>query len=461
MNYGTKKPLFRIAVVGLFALLGASPLAAGPNDITAIVGVNVIPMDINRVAKNQTVIVKGWKIEAIGPVAEITVPAEAARIDGRDRYLIPGLAEMHAHIPSSGQGEEYRDRVLFLYVANGITTARGMLGEQSHLRLRRQLYTHLVLGPRLITSGPSFNGNSVTSAEQAVRRVREQKAAGYDFIKLHPGLTRKEFDAIAATADAVGLPFAGHVSAAVSLDRALEVRQATIDHLDGYMQAIVRDDVDIADYSTGFFGAGLAEVVDEAKIAEVARATAASGVWNVPTQTLIEHNALPIDPEEMAAWPEMQYMPANMVDDWVARKKRNMADPEYDPERAIRYVEIRRSLIKALHDAGAGLLLGSDAPQVFNVPGFAAHRELAILVESGLSPFQALRAGTINPAVYFGREQEFGTIEVGKMADFVLLNANPLDDIRNTQKIEAVMVRGKYLSRGDIDEGLAELSATR
>ena len=154
-------------------------------------------------------------------------------------------------------------------------------------------------------------------------------------------------------------------------------------------------------------------------------------------------------------------MPANMVNEWVARKKRNLADPDYDPERAKRYVEIRRSLIKALHDAGAGLLLGSDAPQVFNVPGFAAHRELAILVESGLSPFQALRAGIINPAVYFGRQQEFGTIEVGKMADFILLNANPLDDILNTQKIEAVMVRGKYLSRSDIDEGLAELRATR
>ena len=461
MNYGTKKALFRIAAVGLFALFGASPLAAGPNDITAIVGVNVIPMDINRVAKNQTVIVKGWQIEAIGPVAEITVPTEAVRIEGQDRYLIPGLAEMHAHIPSAARGEEYRDRVLFLYVANGITTVRGMLGEQSHIRLRRQLYTQLVLGPRLFTSGPSFNGNSVTSAEQAIRRVREQKAAGYDFVKLHPGLTRKEFDAIAATADEVGLPFAGHVSAAVGLDRALEVRQATIDHLDGYLQAIVRDDVDIADYSTGFFGIGLTDVVDEAKIAKVARATAAAGVWNVPTQTLIEHNVLPVDPDEIAAWPEMQYMPANMVNEWVARKKRNLADPDYDPERAKRYVEIRRLLIKTLHDAGAGLLLGSDAPQVFNVPGFAAHRELAILVESGLSPFQALRAGIINPAVYFGRQQEFGTIEVGKMADFILLNANPLDDILNTQKIEAVMVRGKYLSRSDIDEGLAKLRATR
>ncbi len=461
MNYPAKMSLSRIIAVGLVALLGASPLQAGPNDITAIVGVNVIPMDINRVAKNQTVIVKGRQIEAIGPAAEVTVPAGAFRIDGKDRYLIPGLAEMHAHIPSSARGEEYRDRVLFLYVANGITTARGMLGEQSHLRLRRQLYTHLVLGPRLITSGPSFNGNSVTSAVQAMQRVRDQKAAGYDFVKLHPGLTRKEFDAIAATADEVGLPFAGHVSAAVGLDRALTVRQATIDHLDGYMQAMVRDTVDIADYSTGFFGAGLVDAVDEAKIVEVARATAAAGVWNVPTQTLIEHNVLPIDADEIAAWPEMQYMPADMVADWVSAKKRNMADPQYDPDRARRFVEIRRSLIKALHDAGAGLLLGSDAPQVFNVPGFAAHRELAILVESGISPFQALRIGTVNPAVYFGREQEFGTIEIGKIADLILLNANPLDDIRNTGKIEGVMVRGRYLARREIDEGLAKLSAMR
>ena len=151
-------------------------------------------------------------------------------------------------------------------------------------------------------------------------------------------------------------------------------------------------------------------------------------------------------------------MPATTVKNWVARKRRAVDDPDYDPDIARRFIKLRRQQIKSLNDAGAGLLLGSDAPQVFNVPGFAAHRELAVLVDAGLTPYEALKTATLNPAVFFAAEHEFGTIQPGRDADLVLLRDNPLEDIRNTQKIEGVMVRGRWLSRIELDSMLARLA---
>ena len=451
-----------ISAVLIFGSVLLADVAAADShtEIKAIVNVNVIPMDINRVIKGQTVVIEGREITVIGAASEVAVPEGSIVIDGEGRYLIPGLAEMHAHVPSQSRGESYRDRVLFLYVANGVTTARGMLGEKSHLTLRRHLYLQQVLGPRLITSGPSFNNDTVDGARDAMQRVRMQKEAGYDFLKLHPGLTKIEFDAVTVMADQLGIRFAGHVSADVGLERALEAKQATIDHLDGYMQALVTDGTDLSAYPPSFFGVNLTSVVDKAKIPALAKATARAGVWNVPTQTLIENIVRPVDAEEMAAWPEMQYMPAEIVRSWVKRKTQTLANDNYDADTARRFVEIRRQLIKALHDSGARLLLGSDAPQVFQVPGFSVHRELEVLVEAGLTPFQALMTGTVYPAIFFERDREFGSIETGKTADLILLNASPLDDIRNTREIEAVMVRGRLLTRADLDEGLDRLSQT-
>lgn len=415
---------------------------------TVFVNVNVIPMTSEVVHGQQTVMVTDGKITLIGAVKTTSIPQDALVIDGTNRYLMPGLSEMHGHIPDLGS--DSLERVLHLYVANGITLVRGMLGQPSHLQLRQEILDGRVLGPRLITSGPSFNGQSVHSPSQAKRMVYEQYQAGYDFLKIHPGLSLEEFEAVADAAGRLEIPFAGHVPADVGVERALAAGIASIDHLDGYMQALLPAHEDPSGGFEGFFGLLLADQAEPAKIAAIVDATRRAGVWNVPTQSLFVHVVSGVPASEMSAWPEMRYMPAATVKRWVASKKDVVTDDAYSLETAIRAIDIRRQVIRALQDSGAGLLLGSDSPQIFNVPGFSIHRELQYLVDAGLTPYEALLTGTVNPARFFGRAGSGGTVETGREADLVLLDANPLADISATRRVHGVMLRGRWVSRTDI-----------
>ncbi len=443
---------------GADARSGRSAEAAQPAYV--FLGVNVIPMDGERILESRAVLVRGGRIEEVAPAERYDPPADAERIDGAGRWLMPGLAEMHAHIPPEG-GRDWMEHVLFLYLANGITTVRGMLGQPAHLELREEVASGLLLGPRIYTSGPSLNGNSIPDADSARRAVIHQAGAGYDFLKIHPGLTREAYDAVARTADSVGIRWAGHVPADVGLWRALEAGQATIDHLDQYMEALVPEDAATGALEPLFFGVHLVERVDPERIPEVARATAEAGVWNVPTQSLIEHILLPDDPEEMARQEAMRYMPAETVEGWVEAKRRFLSHPSWSAERARRFVELRRRLIGALQEAGAPLLLGSDAPQVFQVPGFSIRAELRMMVESGLTPYQALESGTVNVARYFGEQEARGTVASGQDADLVLLEANPLDDIENVGRVAGVMAQGRWLPAETIRERLEAIAAGR
>ena len=191
----------------------------------AFVNVNVVPMTDDSVLLAQTVLVEGDVIRQVGPVDSTPVPEGTTIIDGTDRYLLPGLAEMHAHIAPAGSPSF--QRTMDLFVVNGVTTVRGMLGHPSHLALREQLLDGAAFGPRLITSGPSLNGNSVSGAADGDAKVHAQADAGYDFLKLHPGLSRAEFDAIATAAAEREMPFGGHVSVAAGLERSLQAGMAT------------------------------------------------------------------------------------------------------------------------------------------------------------------------------------------------------------------------------------------
>jgi imidazolonepropionase-like amidohydrolase len=426
---------------------------------TAFVGVTVVPMDRERLLPEQTVVVEDGRITVIGPAATTTVPAGATRIEARGKFLIPGLAEMHAHIPPAQQGQDYVERVLFLYVANGVTTIRGMLGQPSHLELKRRVESGELLGPRIWTSGPSVSGNNTKSAAAADSAARATKAAGYDFIKIHPALTREVFHALDRAADDEGIRYAGHVPTLVGVPRALEAGYWSIDHLDSYLDVLVPPGSGGA-RDPGFFGLGLIKSVDDSRIADIARATRAAGVWNVPTQILMENLASDEDPAVMAQRPEFRYMPASLLERSIEQKRTLRAQYPSDQDWR-RFTEVRRRLVKALHDEGAGLLLGSDAPQWWNVPGFSALRELGALVAAGLTPYQALETGTRNVATFFGTQDRAGTIEVGKRADLVLLDANPLDDIGNVWKNAGVMIRGRWLSRATLDQRLQQLAAGR
>ncbi len=440
-------------------LLGAPAPAQSPLRVYAITDVTVVPMDRERLIPRQTVIVRDGRIETVGPARSTRIPAGAMRIKGRGRYLMPGLAEMHAHVPGAAD-PKWTEEVLFLYAANGITFARGMLGAPAHLELRSRLERGELVGPRLYTSGPSLNGNSVATPEDGRRMVAEQKAAGYDFLKIHPGLDSARYDAIAAAAREHKLPFAGHVPDAVGLGRAFEVKQITVDHLDGYMPLLVRDGFTIPEGGGGFFGYDLTDQVDERKIEQAARLTARSGVWNVPTDSLLHHMMLPdLGEAELLAREEMRYVPRKMLDGWRKARAGLRSQPDYDAARAARFIAVRAKLIKALHDEGAGLLLGSDAPQVFNVPGFSLHRELRYLVQAGLTPYQALSTGTREVARFLRTPDDFGTVEPGRRADLILIEGDPLKDVGNVARRAGVMIGGRWLAETEIKARLAAIAA--
>lgn len=432
-------------IVTLFA---ASVAVAQP---TAFVNVNVVPMSREAVIEQQTVVVEDGVIVVIGPVDEVPIPRDAVVIDGTDRFLMPGLAEMHAHVP--GADSVNLDRNFSLYVANGVTTIRGMLGQGSHLALREQLEDGSVFGPHLVTSGPSLNGRSVAGVAQARQFVSDQHHSGYDFIKIHPGLTSDEFDAVGETANELGIPFAGHVPVAAGLRRALQLNMATIDHLDGYFAALLPVGSDGSGGYGGFFDVMLADELDGDRIAQIARATAAAETWNVPTQMLVEVRIDATPVMELRNRPEMRYMPRETVERWVASKEELLAERDFDPEVAALAIELRRRLVLELHKAGAGLLLGSDSPQVFNVPGFSIHHELDALVAAGLTPYEAIKTGTVAVAEFLGSNT--GIVAVGRDADLVLLDASPLNDVRNARRIHGVMLRGKWHSASSLEERLS------
>ena len=287
--------------------------------------------------------------------------------------------------------------------------------------------------------------------------VTEQKAAGYDFLKIHPGISREPFDTLAATAQRLQIGFAGHVPLDVGLERALDARYATIDHLDGYAEAMVAKGA-LSAKESEFFGLNLGEQLDESRLTSLVKATRDAKVWNVPTQVLLENLVPGPSVEELEKRPEMRYVRSEVRSKWAEVKRSLLAETGSTAQSVAKTMAVRRRLIKALHAGGAGLLLGSDAPQIYNVPGFSTLRELESLVAAGLSPYQALETGTRNVAVFFGTMAETGTVEAGKRADLILLDANPLADVRNAGRQAGVMLRGRWLPKAEIDTRLAEIA---
>ena len=379
--------------------------------VVAFVGVNVIPMDEERVLENQTVVVRGGRIETVGPADEVEVPNGAERIDGDGRYLIPGLAEMHGHIPPPSDGAEYIDDVLFLYVANGITTVRGMLGHDGQLALRDRVNGSDAWAPNLYLAGPSFSGGSIDSPEQAEAKVRQQVEEGWDLLKVHPGLSLAEYDAMAETANELGIRFGGHVPADVGLEHAIEMNQETYDHIDGYIAYL--------DGESLYGVAGL---------------------------------------ETLRNLPELQYMPPGLVEGWISTHEGRLANPDRDAQAAETRIANRMRLLEALSDGGALILMGTDAPQQFSVPGFSIHRELARMAEAGMTPYEILVSGSRNVGTYFANEDTFGTIAPGQRADLILLESNPLEDIARVADRAGVMVRGYWISEDEIQDRLDQIA---
>lgn len=437
----------------LFFILAFAACSAAAQDIPnsasrdiVFVSVNVVPMNKETVLQNQTVVVRNGRIAAFGDAGKIKYNKGALVIDAKGKYLIPGLAEMHAHVPPIDNIEPMKE-VLLLFAAKGVTTIRGMLGHPRHLELRSKINSGEILGPRFYTSGPSLNGNSVKSPKQAADSVQSQKNAGYDFMKLHPGLTKENFGALVTAAKILNMPFAGHVSYDVGVWFAIEAGYATIDHLDGFVESLVPGIENISEQENGLFGMFSADKADTSRIPKLMTALRDKNIWVVPTQALAERwFSADTEPDAFRNEPEMIYMSPNTVNAWVNSKKTLMKQPQYNAASVTRFVALRRKLIAACDQYGVGLLLGSDAPQVFDVPGFSIHHELKYMVDAGLSPYQALRSGTVNVGRFYNRP-DMGIIAKDAIADLVLLSGNPLLDITQTKNIEGVMLNGKWLSK--------------
>jgi len=446
-----------IASLLLWSLLVRTAAAQVPQ-VFAFTDVHVVSMESDVILRNQTVVVTSGRITSIDPAGMASVPNDAVVIPGEGRFLMPGLTEMHGHVPSN-ENQQYLEDVLFLYVANGVTTVRGMQGQPGHLELREQLVSHEILGPRFITSGPALRGNALDGPDDARQLVLEQSRAGYDFVKLLRGLSRAQFDAAVEAGAEVGMALAGHVSEDVGVARALEAGQATIDHLDGYIQYLVPPGIDISGRDAGFYGVNLLDLVDEERLVRAAIDTREAGVWIVPTQALVEHIATASPTARgRAALPEMAYMPPEIVAEWIESKERIRGPIKMIPHGASRLQEIRQRLIKTMHDEGVRLLLGSDAPQIFSVPGFSLHQELGLMVEAGLTVYEALSTGTVAAAEFFDAENEFGRVREGLAADLILIAGNPLQDAGVASHPDGVMVRGVWLDRDRLDRGLAAIA---
>jgi imidazolonepropionase-like amidohydrolase len=297
----------------------------------------------------------------------------------------------------------------------------------------------------------------VKTPEAGAEMVRQQKKMGYDFMKMHPGLTKNNFEAIVKTAKELNMPFAGHVSFDVGVWRAIETGYATIDHLDGFIESLVPGMNTVKESQTGLFGMFIAHKADEKKISALMKALKEKNIWVVPTQALAERWFSPDkDAEAFAREPEMIYMKEETLKNWVNNKKNLVANPNYNAAAMKNYISLRKKLIYACQQNGVGLLLGSDAPQVFDVPGFSIHHELKYMVDAGLTPFQALQSGTVNVAKFYSLP-DMGMIKPGFVSDLILLDGNPLENIENTKKIAGVLMGVNWLPKEVITAELKKM----
>ena len=461
---------FALAAAALALPLPALQAQASRGALTpgtfAITDVAVVPMTRDTVIREATVLVRDGRIVEVGATGAVRVPPGARRIDGRGKYVIPGLADMHTHLYSDGDVPDSLARYeLGVMVANGVTATRFMIGTREHFALRREIEAGRIAGPQLWLASPQFTGKEdvnsrvVTTPEDARRAVREMAGLGYDFVKLTLFITPAVYDAIAGEAKRQGIRVVGHVDPEVGVVRALAAGQQ-IEHLDNYLESVLADS---APMRTSVSDRGLfrrenwvsLDYVDDAKVDRIAGATARAGVYTTPTLTVFKKAfALGQSEEELRARPDWSIMPPGLRGLYLGAREKYWKNPATEARR-MRWVQVRDRLVKAIADSGGRIMAGSDTPEWFFGYGWTLHRELESLVVAGLTPFQALAAATRNPAEFLRATREWGTIEPGKRADLVLLEGNPLEDIRNTSRIEAVAVGGRWLDATERERMIA------
>jgi hypothetical protein len=447
---------YLILALGILATLGcrgSSALDSEAQHVVAFIDVNIVPMDSERVLHHQSVIVSDDRIVHIGPVSDVEVPTGALKIAGDGGYLMPGLADMHVHA--------WKENLL-TYVVNGVTTVRFMDGHPNILAWRNQIAEGQLLGPTIYTAGPTVDGppeegaNVVETFEEAVHLVAEQLAVGYDFVKVYNNVPRLAYEGLATAAKQHDLPVVGHVPFEVGLAGAFAAEQKSIEHLRGYIFELVTADAPVRPGPAMRSRALAWNYADRSKFSLLARMTRDAGVWNCPTLVDMQHWTLPSEEyEKLFLRPNVRFL-SNRSQQWLRDRSEGWlgAFSEADFESARKALEVKKEFVGALHNAGAGILLGTDDW----MRGFSVHEELQNLVDAGLTPFEAISAGTRNAAAFLGASGEFGTITPGKRADLILLKANPLESVGNVARRRGVMVRGRWIPEARLRQMLEALA---
>lgn len=468
----------------LFALLlllalPARPAAQQPAAPPPLVFTHVTVLDVagGTALPDRTVVITGDRITELGKSAEIRTPQGAQVIDATGKFLIPGLWDMHVH----WLHKDY----LPLFPANGVTGIRIMWGDSMHHQWRQEITQGAVRGPRMAIASPIVDGptpiwpgsTAVKDGAEARRFVIQAKQDGADFIKVYSRLPRDAYFAIADEAKKQGLPFAGHVPAAVTVAEASDAGQQSIEHFTNVLEACSSREEEVRQKSAEAWTnlpegqkfpsraslRPLIRLMLDTFSPEKANALyarfARNRTWQCPTLTVQRNMAFIQDPA-IHNDPRVKYMPPGMASSWNPKgdfRLQDRAEEDFELARAS-YRKLKEQ-IGPMRRAGVEFLAGTDVLNPYCFPGFSLHDELGLLVEGGLTPLEALQAATLNPARFLGKEKDLGTVEKGKIADLVLLAANPLDNIGNSRKIEAVVLNGKLLPKAEIEKMLADIEA--
>jgi len=461
-----QKQLITRALVLLSLALGSARLSA---QTLTIVNATVVDVSNGTLRPGTTVVVDGKRIVSVGASTSRS-PARGQVVDAKGMYVIPGLWDMHTHAYfgwSADFGDEY---VLPLFIANGVTGIRDMGSDlDAVLRARSAVAAHTLLGPRMVVSGPMLDGPNATFAasiaiatpEDGRAAVDRLKSSGVDFIKIQSGVPRDAYFAIEAEARKLGVAIEGHVPDAIRASEAIAAGQRTFEHLIGIFEASTPDE---DAFLARKWGAGkdpsinksLAALLDRhepAREANIVRLLAKRRVWQCPT-LFWERGQWLVDVIDYAKDPDIAYTPRT----WIEKKYPQMQKSVFESmdrdalEVRRTFVDHELGLVRRLHAAGVPFLAGTDTPAGVGVtPGISLHLELQRFVAAGFTPLEALQTATINPARFYGKVSNYGSVQSGRIADLVILRANPLEDIANTRTIAGVVADGRYWSQADLE----------
>lgn len=422
----------------LFCLLLPSPVASQTITLTDCA---VVEVRSGVIQARQNIFIRGERIEAVEPASSARIRAGSRTVRCSGKFVIPGLWDMHVHVG------EIEENWFPLYLANGVTGLREMFASEANAKRQHQYQEELAsgkrLGPELFWTLFGMDVPAISGERQARAEVARRAAMGMTYIKVYNGLSRQAYFAIADECRRRGLQMVGHVPDSVSAREAALAGQASIEHLDGVLLACSRKEAESRwlVHSKRYPWKTLLDTFDSAKADALIDTFRERGVWQTPTLMLYKiarmarEGRLPGDlPVEYARWDYLQAWP---------REALEMPFAGMDADAARRLLSVYGDLLRRMQQRGVRILAGTDTPNAYIVPGFALHDELALLVDAGLTPAEALRAATWNPVEFLRLTKDFGSIEAGKVADLVVLDANPIEAIAHTMQIHAVVRRGR------------------